>query len=129
MFSYITKSELTFYYYINFFLTDQLNFSTETELNSVSQFSVSPTEGSRFHDAKELFDSAYALSKHSQYQFRHLLLCLKVSNNATNNYQSCQSLYDFIQLSLYKTSKEPKRVFFNETVDLKKLTCKTKHCI
>ena len=89
------------------FLTDQLNFSSETELNSVSQFSVSPTEGSRFHDAKELFDSVYALSKHSQHQFRHLMLCLKVANNATNNYQSCQSLYDFTQLSLCKTSKEP----------------------
>ena len=73
------------------FLTDQLKFSTETELNSVSQFSVSPTEGSRFHDSKELFDSAYALSKRSQHQFRHLMLCLKVANNATNNYQSCQS--------------------------------------
>ena len=47
------------------FLTEQLHFSSETELNSVSQFSVSPTEESRFHDAKELFDSAYALSKHS----------------------------------------------------------------
>ena len=46
------------------------------------------------------------------------MLCLKVANNATNNYQSCQSLYDFIQLSLYKTSKEPKRVL-NNKVDLK----------
>ena len=68
------------------FLIDELNFSNETELNSISQFSVSSTEGKRFHDAKELFDSAYALSKHSKYQFRHLMLCLKVANNATNNY-------------------------------------------
>lgn len=34
------------------------------------------------------------------------MLCLKVANNA----QSCQSLYDFIQLSLYKTSREPNLV-------------------
>ena len=58
--------------------TEQLNFSSQTELNSVSQFSVSPTERSRFHDAKELFDSAYALSKHSNHQFRHLMLCLNL---------------------------------------------------
>ena len=45
------------------------------------------------------------------------MLCLKVANNATNNYQSCQSLYDFIQLSLCKTSKEPKRVL-NNKIDL-----------
>ena len=108
-------------------LTDKLNFSNETELNSISQFSISSTVGKRFYDAKELFDSAYSLSKRSKHQFRHFTMCLKVVNNATN-YQSCQSLYDFIQLSICKTSKEPKRVL-NEKVDLKKLTCKTKHCI
>ena len=122
MFSYIIKSELTFNDYIKIFLTDQLNVSTETELNSVSQLSVSPTEGKIFHNAKELFDSAYALSKHSKHQFRHLMLCLKLANNATNNYQSCQSLYDFIHLSLCKTSKEPKRVL-NNKVDLKIKRC------
>ena len=70
----------------NWILTDELKFSTETELNTVSQFSVSPTEGKRFHDAKELFGSAYALSKHSKHQFQHLMLCLKVAHNATDNY-------------------------------------------
>ena len=70
--------------------TKKIFFSLETEINSVSQFSVSPTEGRRFHDAKELFDSAYALRKYSNHQFRHLMLCLKVANSATNNYQSCQ---------------------------------------
>ena len=94
--------------------TEKFNFSSETELNSVSQISVSPTEGRIFHDAKELFDSAYALSKHSNHKFRHLMLCLKVANNATNNYQSRQSLYDFIQLSLCKTTKEPKRMLNNK---------------
>ena len=53
----------------NWILTDELNFSNETGLNSISQFSVSSTEGKRFHDAKKLFDSAYALSKHSKHQF------------------------------------------------------------
>ena len=63
---------------------------------------------------QKLFDSAYTLSKHSNHKFRHLMLCLKVANNATNNYQSCQSLYDFIQLSLCKTTKEPKRMLNNK---------------
>ena len=64
-----------------------------------------------------LFDSAYVHNKYSNHQFRHLMLCLKVANNATNDYQSCQLLYDFIQLSLCKTSKEPKRVL-NNKIDL-----------
>ena len=81
-------------------LTEQLIFSSETELNSVSQLSVSPTERSRFHDAKELFDSVYALNKYSNHQFRYLMLCLKVANNATNNYQSCQSLYFFSVITM-----------------------------
>ena len=45
------------------------------------------------------------------------MLCLKVANNATNNYQSYQSSYDFIHLSLYKSSKEPTRVL-NNKIDL-----------
>ena len=53
------------------------------------------------------------LVKRSNHQFRHLMLCLKVKNNATNNYRSCQSLYDFIQLSLTNTTKEPKRLLYN----------------
>ena len=61
-----------------------------------------------------MFDSAYALSKQSNHQFRHLILCLKVANNATNNYHSCQSLYDCIQLSLINTTKEPKRSLNNK---------------
>ena len=75
--------------YINS-ITEKINFSLETELNFLSQFSVSPTEGRRFYDAKELFNSAYTLSKHSNHQFQHHVLCLKVANNATNNYQSYQ---------------------------------------
>ena len=59
-------------------------------------FLISQTEGKRYHDTKEMFDGAYALSKQSNNQFRHLILCLKVTNNATNNYRSYQSLYDCI---------------------------------
>ena len=92
--------------------TEKFNFSSDTELNSVSQISVSLTERRIFHDAKE-FLIVHMLSKHSNHKFRHLMLSLKVANNATNNYQSCQSLYDFIQLSLCKTTKEPKRVLNN----------------
>ena len=61
-----------------------------------------------------MFDSAYALSKQSNHQFRHLILCLKVANNATNNYRLCQSLYNFIQLSLINTTKEPKQKLNNK---------------
>ena len=43
--------------------SDNFDFSSETELNSLSQFLVSQTEGNIFHDTKELFDSAYALNK------------------------------------------------------------------
>ena len=42
------------------------------------------------------------------------MLYLKVANSATNNYRSRQSLYDFIQLSLIKTTKELKRLLNNK---------------
>ena len=67
-----------------------------------------------FHDTKEMFDSANSLRKKSNHQFRHLMLCLKVVYNAINNYQSCQSLYEFVQLSLISTIKEPKRSLSNK---------------
>ena len=35
------------------------------------------------------------------------MLRLKVANNDTNNYRSCQSLYDFIRLLLQNTTKDP----------------------
>ena len=35
------------------------------------------------------------------------MLCLKVANNETNNYRTCQSLFDFIKLSISSTEKEP----------------------
>ena len=38
------------------------------------------------------------------------MLYLTVANNVKNNYCSCQSLYDFIQLSLINTIKEPTRL-------------------
>ena len=94
--------------------SENFNFLPETELNSLSYFFISQTEGKRYHDAKEIFDSAYALSKKSNHRFRHLLLCLKLANNATNNYRSYQSLYDVIQLSLINTTKEPKRSLNNK---------------
>ena len=34
------------------------------------------------------------------------MLCLKVANNETNNYRTCQSLFDFIKLSLFPIDKE-----------------------
>ena len=89
------------------FFADSFKFSSDIELNSLAQFLVSKTEGKKFHDAKELFDSAYALSCKIEHQHRHFILCLQVSNNVTNNYRSCQVLYDFIQLSIQNTTKDP----------------------
>ena len=60
-------------------------------------------------EAKEFFDSAYALSKTKDHQWRHMMLCFKVANNVTNNYRTCQSLYGFLKLSLSPINKEPVR--------------------
>ena len=91
------------------FLIDELFFSNETELNSISQFSVSSTEGKRFHDAKELFDSAYALRKHSKHQFRHLMLCLKwqiMQLIITNHVNHCMILFSYHYPRHQKNQKE-----------------------
>ena len=37
------------------------------------------------------------------------MLCLKVANNETNNYQTCQSLFEFIKLTISPIEKEPNR--------------------
>ena len=56
-------------------------------------------EANRYCEAKQLFDSAYELSKIKYRQWRHMMLCLKVANNETNNYRTCQSLFYFLKLS------------------------------
>ena len=66
-------------------------------------------ESNRYCEAKELFDSAYALIKTIDHQWRHMMLCLNVANNERNNYRTCQSLYDFLKLSLSTLNKEPVR--------------------
>ena len=38
-----------------------------------------------------------------------MMLCLRVANNETNNYRTCQSLFDFIKLSVSPIEKEPIR--------------------
>ena len=79
---------------IQLFLENKIN-SSMTELKSLSQFFVNQTEGKRHHDAKEIFNSTYTLTKKND-QFRHIMVCLKISNNVTKNCCLCQSLYDFI---------------------------------
>ena len=37
------------------------------------------------------------------------MLCLKLANNETNNYRTCQFLFDFIKLTISPTEKEPIR--------------------
>ena len=37
------------------------------------------------------------------------MLCLKVTNNETNNYRTCQSLFEFIKLPISPTEKYPIR--------------------
>ena len=49
------------------------------------------------------------LVKKKDHQWRHIMLCLKVANNKTNNYRTCQSLFNFIKLSISPTEKEPIR--------------------
>ena len=63
----------------------------------------------RYCEAKQLFDSAYELSKIKYRQWRHMMLCLKVANNETNNYRTCQLLFDFLKLSLSPINKQPDR--------------------
>ena len=43
------------------------------------------------------------------HQWRHMMLCLKVANNETNNYRTCQSLFEFIKLTISPIEKEPIR--------------------
>ena len=62
----------------NQLLSDHFKFSSETELNSLSQFLISQTEGKIFHDTKGIFDSTYALNKTLNHQFRHLMVYLKL---------------------------------------------------
>ena len=45
----------------------------------------------------------------NDYQWRHMMLCLKVANNETNNYRTCQSLFNFIKLTISSIDKEPIR--------------------
>ena len=63
----------------------------------------------RYCEAKQLFDSIHTLSKTKDRQWRHMMLCLKVANNKTNNYRTCQSIFDYIKLSLSPINKEPVR--------------------
>ena len=37
------------------------------------------------------------------------MLCLKVANNETNNYRTCQSLFDFIKLITSPIDRKPIR--------------------
>ena len=54
------------------------------DLHSLFQFTNS-YESKRYNDAEYLFDSVYTLSK-KDHQWRHMMLCLQVTNNKTNNY-------------------------------------------
>ena len=49
------------------------------------------------------------LVKNKNNQWRHMMLCLKVTNNETNNYRTCQSLFEFIKLPISPTEKYPIR--------------------
>ena len=73
--------------------------SSNIELQSLYLFK-NKNESKRYFKAKELFDIAYALSEKKDNQWRHMMLCLKVANNEINNYRTCQSLFDFIKLTI-----------------------------
>ena len=66
----------------------------------------------------------------NDYRWRHMMLCLKVANNKTNNYRTCQSLFDFIKLTTSPIDKEPIRklnkssnVLNKSSILKKKLNC------
>ena len=46
------------------------------------------------------------LSNTKDHQWRHTMLCFKVSNNKTNDYSTCQSLFDIIKLTISPNDKE-----------------------
>jgi len=55
------------------------------------------------------------------------MLCLKVANNETNNYRTCQSLFDYIKLTISPTEKEPiRKLSKSSNVINKSLTFKKK---
>ena len=93
-----------------------MKISSEIELRSLSQF-TNINKSNRYCEAKELFDSAYALSKTKDHQWRHMMLCLNVANNKTNVYRTYQSLFDFIKLTISPIDKEPIRKL-NENGDV-----------
>ena len=80
--------------------------TSEIKLQSLLRFTKN-NEVNRYCEAKKLFDSIYALSKTKDHQWRHMMLCLKVANNETTNYRTCQSLCDFLKLSISPINKEP----------------------
>ena len=59
-----------------------MKISSEIELRLLSHF-TNINESNRYCEAKELFDSTYASSKTKDYQWRHMILYLKVANNKT----------------------------------------------
>ena len=59
------------------FFVDSFKLSSDIELNILAQFLVSKTEGKKFHDAKELFDSAYALSRKNRTSIQAFYVVLK----------------------------------------------------
>ena len=82
-----------------------MKISSEIELRSSSQF-TNINESNRYCEAKELFDSEYILSKTKDHQWRRIMLCLKVSNNKTNDYRTNQSLIKFIKLTISPIDKD-----------------------
>ena len=79
--------------------------TSEIELQSLLQF-ANNNEANIYCEAKQLFDSVYTLSKTKDHQWKHMMLCLKVANNETNYYRTCQSSFHFLKLSLSPVNKE-----------------------
>ena len=90
--------------------------TSELKLQSLLQF-TNNNEAYRYCEAKQLFDSVYAISKTKGHQWKHMMLCLKVSNNETKNYRTCQKKFDFLKLSRSPINKEPVRKL-NKNIDV-----------
>jgi len=70
---------------------ENLKFDTSDEVNAISQFSyVGKSETQRYHEAKNLFDSAFAKASKNETQYKHFMACLKVGETDCNQHPSHQ---------------------------------------
>jgi hypothetical protein len=87
---------------------ENLKFDTSDEVNAISQFSyVGKSETQRYHEAKNLFDSAVAKASKNETQYKHFMACLKVGETDMKGDTTMNSLFSYLRASLQPASKPP----------------------